>query len=312
MWIELDKSDPLTLRKEVLYEGEDFVKRYPGGGVRFDVTEARLEQLARQVVTFKEAGYDIPIARSHAGWDRAHNRLGSVVSARVLDNSASKPALFLDFRFDSLQARDVAIEQDVSVGIDSERIAVGGKVWDRPLLHVASTNVPVIQGLDPWESTQEDNMDFAPILAELNLSSADEILDAIKGLKAKAEKAVEDLPKIELSADPTLVKMHVDARKVLLDGKVAQGKMSPAARAKVESIFGVEKRVGLELSNGEGSDLFYQVIDAVEVASQVKPLADSGRVVELSHDADKAETPTDKFLASRRAAKAEFDKKQGR
>ena len=323
-WLSLD-DEPLILRKEVIYTGEDFIKGVwlskseEVHGIRFDVTQERLEEMASQVAAFNEAGQDIPFTAGHAGWQNPANRLGSVVGARVLDNSQGKAALYLDVRFDSEEIRDAAVKSDVSIGLDDQSLLVAGKSWSTPLVHLASTDVPVIQELEPWTPNTEETMDLAPILSELNLSSEDGLLEAVQGMKTKLadlESKVAALPKIELSqtaASPVLVKGHADLRKLQLSNSVAAGKMAPAVKAALEAIFCTEKQVGLELSNGV-AEQFTAVVELVELASQVKPLAETGRTaIELSHEeAPAGKSRTEQFLEERAKAKAEHDKKYAR
>lgn len=318
-WLSVDEKTPLVLRKEVIYEGEDFIKGVwlskseVMTGVRFDVTPMRLEELARQVTGMVNEGKTLPLTRGHAGWMEKENRLGKAISARVLENTDKKVALFLDFEFDSKAARDEAVGMDVSIGLEDSPLMVGGKVYGKPMRHVAATPVPVIDKLEPW-SQPEDTMDLTPILAELQLDNEAALLDGVKSLKselATLRAKVDNLPKIELSNEavsPIIVAEHAKVRKGWLELAVAKHEISPVVAKEIAGHFSTDARVGLELSHSIGQGDFDVVLKIAKLASEVKPIAPKGGTIELSHDGVTADE-TQAFLEKRRKAKAEFDAK---
>lgn len=152
-WIQLDQSDPLTFRKEVLY-ADEFEKRDKQGVLeyKFKITPDVLKHLELSAKELRNNGVEIPYASKHAGWELAENRWGEVIGALVGKNDKGKDALFLDVKFSDEETKKVGLRSNVSIGAPPLFVDGLGRKYTNPLRHLAATSAPVIPGLEPWKA----------------------------------------------------------------------------------------------------------------------------------------------------------------
>lgn len=149
-WIRLSHDKGLLWEKEVIYDGDWEKKNSAGDGIAFAVRENTLEHWKQSLEQLREAGVKSPLAKSHETWDQPADHLGEIVGADVRENDQGQPSLFLRILFDDEQSRDIGLKGDVSIGSPEVWYDGTGREWNFPLQHVASTNAPVIPGLEAW------------------------------------------------------------------------------------------------------------------------------------------------------------------
>lgn len=177
-WYRLDQKNPLLYEKECIY-ADDFAKLDSSGeGLAFAVRRNILEHWQTSLRNLRAAGIKSPLAKSHDTWDQPEDRLGEVVDAEVRENDKGLPSLFLRILFDDEKSRDIGLKGDVSIG--SPDVWYDGKKrrWDYPLQHVASTNAPVVPGLEEWRkiaasfanpNTKVETMDLDELITLLGI-----------------------------------------------------------------------------------------------------------------------------------------------
>lgn len=151
-WLLLDKSNPLLYSKEVIYEGEFAKLNSSGKGIEFAIARDTLQHWKRSLEEQLAAGLVVPFSKSHQNWDDPEQKLGKVVGAEVGVNDKGLPSFKLHFLFDDEKSRDIGLKGDVSIGSPPVWYDGKGRKWVYPLQHVASTNAPVIPGLETWQA----------------------------------------------------------------------------------------------------------------------------------------------------------------
>ena len=193
-WLLLDKKSPLLYRKELIYEGEWQKLNSDGEGIAFAVATNTLNHWKESLSALREAGIKTPLTKSHENWDLPENKLGEVTAAHVSENDAGLPSLFLDILFDDEKSRDIGLKGDVSIGSPPGVWFDGtGREWRYPLQHVASTNAPVIPGLETWQAiaasfsktnqAKGSKMDLDELIAALGIE-VDKSVNTDDGKKA--------------------------------------------------------------------------------------------------------------------------------
>lgn len=199
-WIQLDQSHPLLYRKEAIYRGDFGKLDESGDGLEFAAKRATLRHWAESVAKLRANGIKIPLARNHDEWDDPEKQLGEVVAASVEKNRKGLDALFLNIRFDSEQSRDIALKGDVSIGSPPKWIDGKKREYVYPLQHVASTNAPVIPGLESWQKiaaafTQPkgSNMELDELIELLGIQVDDETAGSDEAKKALIKAKLAEL-----------------------------------------------------------------------------------------------------------------------
>lgn len=293
-WLLLDQSKPLLYRKEVIYEGEFSKLNFSGNGIEFAIAHDTLNHWKRSLEEQLAAGIQVPFSKSHKTWDAPEDRLGKVVAAEVRENDNGLPSLILDFLFDDEKSRDIGLKGDVSIGSPPVWYDGKGRKWEYPLQHVASTNAPVIPGLETWQAiaaafnTRGSKMELDELIELLGIEVPDDAntdeakkaliqakLKELTGGGAPAEETPADAP-VEASqgakaapatptvpqakkvtvafSHPTIVNTVRNARLAQLDALVTQNVITPAVKKKLELAHCSAEGIKLELSHADGNE----------------------------------------------------------
>lgn len=197
-WLLLAKDSPLLFEKEVIYDGDWKKLDSDGEGIAFAVRKNILNHWRDSLAELRAAGIKSPLATNHETWDQPENRLGEIVGANVRENDSGLPALFLRILFDDEKSRDIGLKGDVSIGSPGEWYDGTGRRWDWPLQHVASTNAPVIPGLEQWRkiaasfsksTTKANTMDLDELIKLLGITVPDGASDETKQALIEAKLA---------------------------------------------------------------------------------------------------------------------------
>lgn len=138
----------LTYEKEVIYV-DTFEKNDPQTGEllqRFTVSEADIDNWIKQDVAQREAGLDIHMPVGHV--DDPEKTAGTVLSLSKRLDHKGRMGLFAKFKF---KTADLAASlKDTKVSIFSP-VAYhhNGRMFSRPIRHIAFTNDPAIPDLGP-------------------------------------------------------------------------------------------------------------------------------------------------------------------
>lgn len=151
-WLRLDETKPLLYEKEAIYADQFGKLNSDGEGIEFEPYVATLDHWKESVDQFKANGVKIPLAKSHDGWDQTENGLGEVIGARRGLNDKGIESIFLQVLFDDEKSRDIGLKGDVSIESPPEFYDGKKNKYVYPIRHVASTNAPVIPGLESWQA----------------------------------------------------------------------------------------------------------------------------------------------------------------
>ena len=151
-WI-LDNAqrDGLTFEKEVIYTFDKFVRDdQETPRVEFGVDGGVLKHFHDITQSMLSNGVEIPIPLGHTNDPKATQ--GWVVGSRIGKNERNEDALFLKTKFKDAEAANVAKNNDVSVFVPHEFIDGKGRVYKRPIRHLAITAYPTIPGLGKFQA----------------------------------------------------------------------------------------------------------------------------------------------------------------
>lgn len=142
-------SGGLVFEKELIY-ADSFVKDdRKNAPVKFGVDDNLLLHWHNTVQEFRGKGYQIPVPLEHTT-DPTKTR-GEVIDSRVGKNVNGKNALFVKIKFNDPEAAILAKHTDVSLYSPTDFVDGKGKLYNRPIRHVALTNYPTIPGLGKFE-----------------------------------------------------------------------------------------------------------------------------------------------------------------
>jgi hypothetical protein len=127
---------PYLYWKDVIQVGK-YV--HPVKGYRLDITPDRLQQHLKAFKEMQRNGVAVPIVLNHS--EKAENNTGWVVDAKVEGDR-----LFMLHKFLGEQARDVALKNYVSLGIEPNYKDGHGRGYGEAVVHSALTPVPVVPG----------------------------------------------------------------------------------------------------------------------------------------------------------------------
>lgn len=170
-------SSGLVYEKEVIPEGEWAKLNREGKGIQFETYRSTLQHWAKSVGELLAAGVKPVLAKSHDHWDKPEEKLGEIVGAEVRKNRKGRDALFARVRFDDDESKAIALKGDVSIGSPDVWYDGRGKKWNYPFQHLASTNSPVIPGLEKWQAiaasfgtaSKGNTMDLDELIALLGI-----------------------------------------------------------------------------------------------------------------------------------------------
>lgn len=144
----LPSSIPLVYHKELVHIGT-FT---PSEDQVVTITDLDLQHWVDTFREYQENGLDVPIYVGHVELDdpsAPEKRRGHLEDVWIQSNKQGVMALFGRIKFDSTAAAELRSSQ---VSINSVPYFVDGKgrAYDRPLTHIAITDIPVVPGLEPF------------------------------------------------------------------------------------------------------------------------------------------------------------------
>ena len=140
--LALNKADPLSFRKQVIYAGNHI----KGKDQEFKVDENLIDHWVETGNEMLADGVEIPMPKQHNENDPELNR-GFVNRFVKANDNQGRPSLYVFGKFADEESAKLAKRANVSLFSPADR-AIGGKVYKRPITHVSFTNYPVIRGLE--------------------------------------------------------------------------------------------------------------------------------------------------------------------
>lgn len=299
-------DDPTLFEKEVIYVGN-----FKKGEQRFSVDAETLKHWQQTHAEMKALGVKTPMPLQHT--TNPESNRGHVEEYRIREDSKGRQALFAVARFRDKEAAKLAKTADVSLYSPVEWEAAG-KTWKRPIVHVALTDYPVINGLDDFSvvaslvPTEGDDNSMDTILElcqDLQLSVSDDsdpkalVLDFIKkvkeehktelvkrdeALKLAKDKIVELTPTTPSPVSQASLNMLSENRELKLSALVEGGKITPAVKDGLTALYSSETDLKLSLSGQNNEDTrFNSLLKLLSENEPVKLRSSSGpQVLKLS------------------------------
>lgn len=299
-WVCSDETNKLY-RKKILKVG-NFEKSTDG--IKFDVTPRSLDHLVNTFKEMRANGVRVPLPMGHTT-DESKNK------GWVVDMEHDGESLWATIQFTVDNAEELTKSNDVSVYIPHEKKDGQGRLYHRPITHVALTPYPVIPGLGDFQAVaasfvKESSMDWSKLQKALGISTVMTDENAV-GLIAEAfEKAKTPVATTPISASqpPAVINIVKDNRRMRLDSLVTAGKLSPAVRDELIVAFNADKAIALSFDTPD-ADNFDLVVKALEKNEPLKAGVKSG--IQLSDPLKTGNTGETSPLvedAKRRAAAA--------
>lgn len=250
---QVTQLSELKFRKQLAYVG--LIHK---GDKSFDVTKDVIVHWAQETNAMIKDGIEVPLAIEHTV--DPEKRRGTVTSFETGLDSKGRFSLFQIAEFRDAEAAKL-IESDVSL-YSPPYIQRGGKIYRRPVTHVAITDYPVVTDLDDWEvlvaSVSEGSMlkDLAEALGIEVLEDADDeaikklIIDAFAALKEKPSKKDGEEPEVSAS----ILGLMRDNRILKIDNLLNQGKITSHVATKLKGQFCSDTALALAHSSGDGFD----------------------------------------------------------
>lgn len=305
----------LKVRKEIMRTGSYFKA---ADGLSFEIDTDILDHWASTCEEYLAAGNRIPVPATHYDSENPESNRGWVTG---MERSGESLYAFMDlFGPDRKSIETLAAVSDVSIFVPPERVDGHGKMFVRPITHVALCTDPVIPGLEQFEvlaashaatkKEQTMKLDLAKISAALNiteamteenaesliLSAAATLTGKVTAAEAKVTTAETEVATLKLShspkkADPVLVSLAAENRSHKLDALVSAARITPAVREKLAKHYINADTLSLSLGSG-GKDGFDEIVEALKDNDPVVLGEQSGRqVLELSHPGKAAVNP---------------------
>lgn len=294
-----------VFRKQLIYRG-DFVKKQPGRpDLPFSVYDGTINHWHNMISKFSNDGVEIPIMKGHT-FDPDKKR-GTLVGSETGWDKKGRWSLFGYVKF----APEYEHLAASNVSIFTPKDWYGYK-W--PIQHVASTDDPVIQGLEPFESIalslELDNMTFpgapapapapvaappaapppAPaavtvqsIAAKLGIpptTPPDQILAQIDAkITAMTAAKPPAPPAVPAAPKPAIMagyaKLASQLRNTQVDGLVNGGHITPAAAVELKKQYCTDEQLSLSLAeDGTSTDGFDSLMATLRL-NQAIPMGTS-------------------------------------
>lgn len=278
-----------VFRKESLKAGT-FYKN----GQEFTISREDLIHFGKSVDVQLEKGIRIDLPSEHTG-DPDKSR-GKVIGQEVVDDS-----LFLFVEFANDEYAKLADTAEVSVFVPpSYEVGTTGEVLHRPLRHLALTQDPVVNDLQPFEMvlSRKPQMKMSELAKSVGVSVEDGADDTVigKAIAAafKAKKAVKPEVKkkpeeeTKLSHDPVTAQLLKENRQGKIQALVASRKITPAIQKQLEDAWTTDEQITLSLSNPATMEAFNSVIQSLDanqpIATGDGSSTSQAQVLQLSKD----------------------------
>jgi hypothetical protein len=291
--------------KELIYVGQ-----FESKGKSIDVDEALLLHWETTFAEMKQAGIDVPVPSEHS--TDPDKRRATIVGMKRRKDSKGRLALFALHRFSSEYVSMAKTGTNVSVYSPAEFTDGKGKVWKRPIRHVALTDYPVVPDLDQFQVVVasligEIDMSLQALAKELKISGDDarddtairqavmKQMQSLNDKVASLQKQVDEAKKTAPAGDPAvkpedepkkiaagLLKMGVENREMKIMSLVP-AHMTPAAADILKKRWCSDNAVTLSLSEGAADDGFDSMIEAMKVNETNVPTAEMSSAQTLSN-----------------------------
>ena len=279
MKFEAAEGKPRRYRKELVHVG-----KFEKDGQGFEIDTSMLHHWASTFSAFLQEGIRVPLPLGHT--ENPEARRGSVEGMEVGVNSKGLDALFGIVEFADEQAERLAKTADVSIYVPPSFKSGTGRLYHRPITHVALTDYPVVPVLGKFEAicasltTQGAlSMSMSTLAEKLGISVADKDeaqLEAEVGSKfADLQRQITDLqaqleaPDDEEESDNEeeppvaagFVNMARELRIAKIDKLVTEGRITTAVATSLKTTYCGDKSLALSL--GKTPDNFDDVIKAL-------------------------------------------------
>lgn len=261
-------------RKELIHVG-----KFQKDGVVHDVDEALLDHWNTTFKVFSDRGIEVPLPNGHTVDPEA--KRGKIVGMERGKNSKGQEALFGIVDFKTAELANQLKDSQVSIFVPPSSEDSDGNKYHRPITHVAITDYPVVRNLDGFEvlaaSLVEEgvlSMSLRTLAEALKIDGDDarddvaiesrikslfsDLKAEIKELKAKAKEPPAKPEPVPVAASH--LEMLADNRSLKLDRLVSTGKLTPAARKKIEERWCSKDALTLAFSNDTADDGFNAVL----------------------------------------------------
>ncbi len=251
---------------EELKDGEVPIRRYhkplikvgkytkDSDGVDFEVTDDLLSHWNNTVLEMSENGIKIPVPLGHT-----ENNKGYLKSTFIKDKT-----LIGVIDLVVSDAEELSKTLDVSIFVPPKFTDGKGRIYNRPIRHVALTSYPVIPGLGEFEAVaaslipidKEKEMELGAIKLALNIegeATEDSILAGITKLK-------ESIP-IQLSFNDATIKVATENRELKIGQLINTGKITPAVGEELKKIYTTKDNITLSLSSEDST--FDKMVEAL-------------------------------------------------
>jgi len=304
-------SEGGLFRKELIYIGTFSLQDTAGQRFKARIDEPQLHEWVRNFEAMLDAGIKVPLPIEHT--TNPEKNRGFVTRMAVEKNKAGLPSLFGYIEFRDEEATRLTKTANVSIYVPPQFEDGNGKVYHRPIRHVALTDYPVIPKLDGFQAIAaslvlgESDMALRDLAKKLGVSvesdASDDVVEAgivstvtklrekVKELETPEKK--EEAPKIAAG----FMDMARENRTIKIDRLVDQGKITPAVAEDLKKVHLIDAALSLSLT-AETSDGFDALITALDKNEQVVSFVEkTGAQVQLS-DAQKGDGTKSPLVAN--------------
>jgi hypothetical protein len=141
----VEGHDPLVFWKEIAYEGT-----WKKGKQEVVITPELMDHWATTFDAMNKEGIQVPVPIEHT--KDPEKRRGTVTALARRINSRGRQSLFGKFKFRDEEAAKLAKTAGASIFVPATAPSGSGRVFKKPIEHVAITDYPVIADLEPFQA----------------------------------------------------------------------------------------------------------------------------------------------------------------
>lgn len=292
-------EDPLVYRKELIYV-DTFTKDNGEEKFSFAVDEKLIDHWVETFKRYTTNGNKVPVPLGHST-DPEKTR-GEVIEFERGRDSQGRTALFGKIKFRDAEAAKLSKTSNVSIYVEPQYKDGKANVYEKPVLHVALTDYPVVPGLEPFQAIaasndrKEKKMTLQELAAKFGLdpaTPAEQVFEAIalafdelKGGKPPVpgqqppapgappagppkKPAFGEEPEegVQLSLNPVLCDQTRENRELKIDALLKEGFVTPALAKSLKEKYCAEPSIKLALDHGH--DEFKTVHDTIRSNGKV-------------------------------------------
>lgn len=283
--LQLSKESKLRFRKQLLYTG-DFRKKKQ----RIPVSSKDLDHYSKSTNKMLSRGVKVPLPLEHTTNPKKNRGYLRRVERGV--DKFGRDSIFGIIDFRDKKAAKLANSSDISVFIPPQQEDGFGRIYKRPISHVALTTQPVIHDLGGFEAivasfdsfSQERKRKMKDLSSKKLAKRLGISLSKGEKLTAKMIKKHYDETKSEV--DPIALS-HMEKNResqIRALSRIEDPKITPAVADRLVDIFCDDKVLSLSYGNEDLDDLFEEVLDALS-ENDIEDLSgesSGGQVIKLS------------------------------